>query len=68
MEAREKAIAQVTLVGSAVNIILTLFKFVAGLLGRSASMTADAIHSLSDLVSDALLLINCDTEEASLLK
>ena len=57
MEAREKAIAQVTLVGSAVNIILTLFKFVAGLLGRSAAMTADAIHSLSDLVSDALLLI-----------
>lgn len=57
MEAREKAIDRVTLAGSAVNILLTAFKFVAGLVGRSAAMTADAIHSLSDLLTDAMLLI-----------
>ena len=57
MDAREKAISHVTLVGSAVNVLLTVFKFVAGLLGRSAAMTADAIHSLSDLVTDAVVLL-----------
>ena len=57
MDAREKAISRVTLAGSAVNVLLTGFKFVAGLLGRSAAMTADAIHSLSDLVTDAMVLV-----------
>ena len=57
MDAREKAISRVTLAGSAVNVLLTGFKFVAGLLGRSAAMTADAIHSLSDLVTDAVVLL-----------
>ena len=57
MDAREKAIDRVTLAGSAVNVVLTVFKFVAGLLGRSAAMTADAVHSLSDLLTDAVVLI-----------
>ena len=57
MDAREKAIGRVTLAGSAVNVALTLFKFVAGLLGRSAAITADAVHSLSDLLTDAVVLI-----------
>lgn len=57
MDVREKAIDRVTLAGSAVNILLTAFKFVAGLVGRSAAMTADAIHSLSDLLTDAMLLV-----------
>ena len=54
---REKEIYRVTLVGSAVNILLTVFKFVAGLLGHSAAMTADAVHSLSDLLTDAVVLL-----------
>ena len=57
MERREKEIYKVTLAGSAVNVLLTAFKFVAGILGHSAAMTADAIHSLSDMVTDALLLV-----------
>ena len=57
MDAREKAISRVTLAGSAVNVLLTGFKFVAGLLGRSAAMTADAVHSLSDLVTDAVVIL-----------
>lgn len=57
MENREKAIRGVTLVGSAVNVLLTVFKFVAGILGRSAAMTADAVHSLSDLLTDAVVLV-----------
>ena len=54
---KEKEIDRVTLAGSAVNITLTAFKFVAGIFGRSAAMMADAIHSLSDLLTDAIVLI-----------
>ena len=54
---REKQIYKVTLAGSAVNILLTAFKFAAGILGRSSAMVADAIHSLSDLLTDAVVLI-----------
>ncbi len=56
-EEREKEIYKVTLVGTAVNIILTLFKFVAGIVGHSAAMLADAVHSLSDFVTDIIVLI-----------
>ena len=54
---REKEIFKVTLVGSAVNVLLTVFKFVAGIVGHSAAMTADAVHSLSDLLTDAIVLV-----------
>ena len=54
---REKQIYKVTAVGSVVNVVLTVFKFVAGILGRSSAMVADAVHSLSDLVTDAIIFI-----------
>ena len=53
---REREIYKVTLVGSAVNVLLTVFKFVAGIVGHSAAMTADAVHSFSDLLTDAVVL------------
>ena len=43
---REKAIYQVTWAGSFVNFLLVIFKFIAGILGHSAAMIADAIHYL----------------------
>ena len=39
-----------------VNIILFIFKLVAGILGRSGAMVADAIHSASDFVTDIVVL------------
>lgn len=54
---RKQEIYQVTLVGGAVNILLLIFKFVAGIVGHSAAMVADAVHSLSDLVTDAIVLV-----------
>ena len=54
---REREIFKVTLVGSVANVLLTLFKFVAGIVGHSAAMTADAVHSLSDLLTDAVVLL-----------
>ncbi len=57
MEAREKEIDSVTLKGSAVNAVLILLKFVAGFVGRSSAMVADAVHSLSDFISDVIVLV-----------
>lgn len=54
---REKEIRNITLWGSVVNIVLTVGKIVAGIVGRSAAMVADGIHSLSDLLSDIVILI-----------
>ena len=53
---REGEIRRVTLWGLAVNILLTVGKLLAGLLGRSAAMLADTAHSASDLATDALVL------------
>ena len=55
--AREAGIYRVTLVGSVVNLLLLVFKFVAGILGHSAAMLADAVHSLSDFVTDIIVII-----------
>lgn len=46
-----------TLVGSVINVVLLLFKFVAGIIGHSAAMLADAVHSLSDFVTDVIVLV-----------
>lgn len=53
---REKAIRNVTLLGSIVNFLLLVFKTLAGILGHSAAMLADAVHSMSDFVSDVVVL------------
>ena len=54
---RTKDIYRVTLVGSVINVVLLLFKFVAGIIGHSAAMLADAVHSLSDFVTDVIVLV-----------
>lgn len=54
---REKTIARVTAWGALVNFALAALKLAAGLLGRSSAMVADAVHSFSDLVSDAIVLV-----------
>ena len=52
MISRDQKIYRVTLTGSIVNMILLVMKFVAGILGNSAAMIADAVHSLSDFLTD----------------
>ena len=54
---RSREIYKVTLIGGAVNVLLLLFKFVAGIVGHSAAMVADAVHSLSDFVTDIVVLV-----------
>lgn len=53
---REKEIYKVTLAGGAGNLLLLAFKFVAGVAGHSAAMIADAVHSLSDFVTDIVVI------------
>lgn len=53
---RNREIYKVTLWGGAVNVLLLAFKFVAGIVGHSAAMVADAVHSLSDFVTDIIVL------------
>jgi len=54
---REKEIYRITLWGSVVNIAMTALKFAAGILGASSAMIADAVHSLSDLLTDFVVLL-----------
>lgn len=54
---RERKIYRVTFMGGLVNVVLLVFKFVAGILGGSAAMIADAVHSLSDFASDIVVLV-----------
>lgn len=55
--AREKGIYKVTIVGSIVNFLLVIFKFFAGIVGHSAAMLADAVHSLSDFITDIIVIV-----------
>lgn len=48
---------RVTWVGFYTNLALTAFKLVAGILGHSAAMVADAMHSLSDFATDIVVLV-----------
>ena len=54
---REKAIYRVTWTGSFVNFLLVVFKLTAGVFGHSAAMIADAVHSLSDFVTDIIVIV-----------
>ena len=56
METREKEIYKVTIVGTIVNALLVVLKFVAGILGRSSALVADAVHSLTDFITDIIVL------------
>ena len=53
---REQRVQKVTLVGSLGNLVLMLLKFVAGVVGNSAAMMADAVHSLSDFATDIIVI------------
>lgn len=53
---REKEIYKVTLIGGAGNLLLLAFKFVAGMVGHSAAMIADAVHSFSDFITDIIVI------------
>ena len=54
---REKEIFRITWIGSIANFLLLIIKFLAGIIGHSAAMVADAVHSLSDFVTDIIVIL-----------
>lgn len=54
---REKAILRTTWAGSITNLALLIFKFATGFVGHSSAMIADAVHSLSDFVTDIIVIL-----------
>ena len=56
-EDRIRSVYRVTVVGFAVNLVLTVAKLAAGIFGRSSAMVADAVHSASDFATDLAVLV-----------
>ncbi|ABK45640.1 cation diffusion facilitator family transporter [Magnetococcus marinus MC-1] len=52
LDTREQQANRCLIVGVWVNLLLTIAKIIAGVVGNSAAMVADGIHSASDLISD----------------
>jgi len=57
-EYRAKRANYITWFGFFTNLILTIFKLFAGIIGKSSAMIADAIHSLSDFATDIIVLVS----------
>lgn len=55
--AREKGIYKITIIGSVVNFLLLVFKLFAGIVAHSSAMLADGVHSLSDFVTDIVVIV-----------
>ncbi|MBF0424375.1 MAG: cation transporter [Magnetococcales bacterium] len=56
-EERFAAAHRVTVIGVGVDVLLAVGKILAGVFGRSAALVADGVHSISDLVTDAAVLV-----------
>ena len=57
LEQRKQAMNRVTWWGVLVNILLAISKLVVGFIAQSHALIADGFHSLSDLLSDAMVLL-----------
>jgi len=57
IEQENMTIKKVTVIGFFINAVLSIFKILAGFVGRSGAMIADGIHSLSDFLTDIVVLI-----------
>ncbi len=58
---RYQVTKRTSFVNATVNCLLAIFKVVVGYLGHSNALIADGLHSFSDLISDALILIAAKT-------
>lgn len=53
----KKTVLKVSIIGIIVNLLLTVFKLVSGIIGNSAAMISDAIHTASDVISTIIVII-----------
>lgn len=56
-DARFQASRRVTIIGAVINLLLAIGKTIAGVIGNSQALVADGVHSLSDLATDAMVLV-----------
>ncbi|MDO9153024.1 MAG: cation diffusion facilitator family transporter [Paludibacter sp.] len=54
---RTRIAQKVTWIGFFVNLILTAIKLFAGIFGKSTAMIADGVHSLSDFITDVIVIV-----------
>ncbi|MFH1998929.1 MAG: cation diffusion facilitator family transporter, partial [Planctomycetota bacterium] len=54
---KDRQIKKLTWAGLIMNIGLSALKFACGLLGNSQALVADAVHSLSDIITDLAILL-----------
>ncbi len=55
--ARNKVVARLSIVGVGGNVLLAVFKFIAGILGNSMALVSDAVHSASDVLATAVAYV-----------
>ena len=56
-EERARRAVRITVEGVIVNTVLMILKFIAAVFGHSQAMMADAIHTLSDFLSDIVVFV-----------
>src|SRR5574344_1399186 len=56
LQQRAREAKKVTWVGFVINLLLSVAKLVAGIIGKSSAMVADAVHSISDFATDVVVL------------
>ena len=54
---RYRETKKVTIVGAVINLLLSVIKILFGYISQSQSLIADGVHSLSDLISDGMVLL-----------
>ena len=57
LQQRVREAKKCTWIGFAINGALALLKIIAGIIGRSGAMIADGIHSLSDFITDVIVIV-----------
>jgi len=60
---RYNEVISITWITLFVNVFLSIVKFITGFLGNSSAMVADAVHSLSDTITDIVIIISCKFAE-----
>lgn len=57
LEATIRDVQQVTVAGMTVNVLIAALKGVGGIVWSSQALIADAVHSVSDLVTDLAVIL-----------
>ena len=57
MEQEKKTAMRVSAVTIVWNVILSIFKLIAGIVGHSGAMISDAVHSASDVFSTIIVIL-----------